>query len=113
LQLLIFSSLSILFVDILRGHGLQIRAIEPKGHIRAIGVVFTGAEQEFIAHYNLTERVAVNALPDVDSLVTELSHLIKNPQEIIEIGKRARAFIEREHDYITIAKKYLEVWKKN
>jgi glycosyltransferase involved in cell wall biosynthesis len=76
-------------------------------------VVFTGAEQEFIAHYNLTERVAVNALPDVDSLVVELAHLIENHEEIIAIGKQARAFIEREHDYITIAKKYLEVWQNN
>jgi glycosyltransferase involved in cell wall biosynthesis len=76
-------------------------------------VVFTGAEQEFIDHYNLTERVCINALPEAENLVTELSHLIENPQEIIAIGKRARTFIEKEHDYITIAKKYLEVWGNN
>jgi len=75
-------------------------------------VVFTGAENEFTKHYNLTERVAVNALPDVNSLVNELSFLIENPEEIIAIGKRARTFIEKEHHYIKIAEKYLEVWKK-
>ncbi|PZR21429.1 MAG: glycosyl transferase family 1 [Flavobacterium psychrophilum] len=75
-------------------------------------VVFTGAEQEFMQHYNLTERVAVNALPDVDSLVNELSYLIENPEEIIAIGKRARAFIEKEHEYVKVAEKYLEVWNK-
>ena len=75
-------------------------------------VVFTGAENEFEKHYNLTERVAVNALPDTDSLVNELSFLIENPDEIIAIGKRARTFIEKEHHYTKIAKKYLEVWKK-
>ena len=75
-------------------------------------VVFTGAENEFMKHYNLTQSVAVNALPDVDSLVNELSFLIENPGEIIAIGKRARAFIEKEHHYIKIAEKYLEVWKK-
>lgn len=74
-------------------------------------VVFTGAESEFTEHYNLTERVAVNALPDVDSLVNELSFLIDNPEELIAIGKRARAFIEKEHNYIKIAEKYLQVWK--
>lgn len=73
-------------------------------------VVFTGAENEFTKHYNLTERVAVNALPDVDSLVNELSFLIENPTEIIAFGKRARTFIEKEHHYIKIAEKYLEVW---
>ncbi|MBF2708385.1 glycosyltransferase [Flavobacterium soyangense] len=73
-------------------------------------VVFTGAENEFTKHYNLTERVAVNALPDVDSLVNELTFLIENPDEIIAIGKRARTFVENEHNYIEIASKYLEVW---
>ena len=73
-------------------------------------VVFTGAESEFTKHYNLIERVAINALPDIDSLVNELSFLIENPNEIIAIGKRARAFIEKEHHYIKIAEKYLQVW---
>ncbi|MFE3848878.1 glycosyltransferase [Flavobacterium sp. LB3P45] len=73
-------------------------------------VVFTGAEKEFTAHYNVTERVCINALPDIDYLVHELSFLIENPNEIIAIGKRARAFIEKEHNYILIANKYLEVW---
>ena len=73
-------------------------------------VVFTGAENEFTKQYNLTERVAVNALPDVESLVSELSFLIENPEEIIAIGKRARTFIEKEHHYIQIAEKYVEAW---
>lgn len=73
-------------------------------------VVFTGAEKEFTAHFNLIERVAVNALPDVDYLVKELSYLIENPEEIIAIGKRARLFIEKEHDYVKIANKYLDIW---
>jgi glycosyltransferase involved in cell wall biosynthesis len=73
--------------------------------------VFTGAETEFMEHYNLSEKVCINALPDVDYLVEELSFLIDNPDEIIAIGKRARAFIEKEHNYIKIAERYLEVWK--
>ena len=76
-------------------------------------VVFTGAETEFMKHYNLTEKVAINAKPDVAYLVNELSFLIENPSEIIAIGKNARNFIEKEHDYVKIAKKYLEVWEKN
>ncbi len=74
-------------------------------------VVFTGAETAFTEHYSLQERVCVNALPDVDYLVNELSFLIENPNEIIAIGSRARAFIEKEHDYIKIAQRYLDVWK--
>ena len=75
-------------------------------------VVFTGAEAEFTKHYNLTKRVAINALPDTDALVKELSYLIANPAEIIATGQRARAFIEKEHDNIKVAKRYVEVWGK-
>jgi glycosyltransferase involved in cell wall biosynthesis len=73
-------------------------------------VVFTGAEIEFYEHYNLTIKVALNALDNVNYLVEELSNLIDNPKQIIEIGQNARTFIENEHNYIAIAKKYIEIW---
>jgi len=75
-------------------------------------VVFTGAEKEFSDFYKLEEEVAINALPDVDYIVVKLSYLIENPNEIIVLGKRARQFIEKEHQYFNIAQKYLETWKK-
>lgn len=74
-------------------------------------VVFTGAEKEFENYYNLKDQVAINALPDVDYLVTTLSHLIENQAKIIEIGIRARKFIEKEHNYKIIAEKYLKIWE--
>jgi len=73
-------------------------------------VVFTGAEEEFMEYYKLKERVNVNALPDVDYLVKELSFYIENIDEIQKTGKRARAFIEKEHNHIKIAQKYLDTW---
>lgn len=76
-------------------------------------VVFTGAEKEFLEHYNLQEdEVAINAKPDVDYLVKKLSMLIENPSMIEAIGTKARNFIEKEHNYIKIAEKYLAVWNK-
>lgn len=76
-------------------------------------VVFTGAEQEWLEHYHLQEdTVAINALPDVAYLVAKLSHLIENPHLLESISKQARAFVEREHHYILIAKKYLEVYRQ-
>ncbi|MES2411308.1 MAG: glycosyltransferase [Bacteroidota bacterium] len=75
-------------------------------------VVFTNASYVFEKQYNLTEKVAINALPDVDYLVNELSFLIENPAEIKAIGKRARAFIEKEHDYEKVAAEFVAVWQK-
>ncbi len=74
-------------------------------------VVFTGAETEFLKYYKINkDEVAINALPNVDYLVSKLSFLIDNPNEIIRISKNARSFIEKEHDYKIIAEKYLNFW---
>lgn len=76
-------------------------------------VVFTGAEKEWLERYQLQEdTVAINALPDASKIAEKLEWLINNPSKIIEISKNARAFIEREHDYIASAKKYIEKWKR-
>ncbi|WP_310990983.1 glycosyltransferase family protein [Aequorivita marina] len=75
-------------------------------------VVFTGAEKEFLERYDLTEdEVCINALPNVDYLYKKLEHLILNPTEITTISKNARDFIEREHDYRSVAKKYVTAWE--
>lgn len=77
-------------------------------------VVFTGAEKEWLDYYHLSEdTVGINALPDANLIAKKLEWLIQNPEKIIEISKNARAFIEREHNYITIAQKYLDIWKHN
>jgi len=77
-------------------------------------VVFTGAEREFLEHYNLKEdEVAINTLPNVDYLVEKLSYLIENPKKIYEISENAKTFIKQNHDYIKIAEKYIEIWNEN
>lgn len=77
-------------------------------------VVFTGAEKEWLDYYNLTENtVAINALPDAQSIADKLEWLILHPEKIIEIAISARQFIEDEHNYIESAKGYLEKWSSN
>lgn len=74
-------------------------------------VVFTGAEQEWLDFYDLKENsVAINALPNSQDIIKKLEWLILHPEQIIEISKNARAFIEKEHHYISIAKKYINNW---
>ncbi|EDP94224.1 glycosyltransferase [Kordia algicida OT-1] len=73
-------------------------------------VVFSGAENDFLAFYKLEKTVLINATPSVDDLVTKLSHLIENPEELIDIGKNARAFVEEFHEYESVAEQYLERW---
>lgn len=74
-------------------------------------VVFTGAEKDWLQYFNLEENnVAINALPNVEDIVSKLDFLINNPKKIEIIGKNTRKFIEKEHHYIQIATKYLEAW---
>lgn len=74
-------------------------------------VVFTGAEHEWLTYYNLKEdTVAINALPDAKEIAKKLEWLILNPNQIKIISKNARTFIEREHNYIKSAQKFLDKW---
>ncbi|MFN3754753.1 glycosyltransferase [Flavobacterium sp.] len=97
-------------LDQLYGHDQGSNALEAMAKGK---VVFTNASEAFEKRYNLTEKVAVNAMPDVDYLVTQLSFLIENPEEIKAIGKRARKFIEKEHDYLKIAEYFTTIWLNN
>jgi glycosyltransferase involved in cell wall biosynthesis len=56
------------------------------------------------------DEVCCNALPDETEIATKLSFLIEHPEKISKISKNARNFIEKEHDYKLIAKKYLSCW---
>ncbi|WP_428225027.1 glycosyltransferase [Flavobacterium sp.] len=73
-------------------------------------VVFTGASPIFEKHYQLQKTVAIHAVPDIELMVQQLSTLIENPHLIDEIGKQARTFIYKEHNYIQSAEKYLALW---
>ncbi|MDN3725180.1 glycosyltransferase [Aequorivita sp. SDUM287046] len=77
-------------------------------------VVFTGAETEFLERYNLEEdEVCINALPNVGNIFEKLEILILNREKLQEISRNAIAFIERAHNYISIAKKYLDAWENS
>lgn len=95
-------------LDQLYGHDQGSNGLEGMSKGKA---VFTNASELFEKEYNLTEKVAINGLPDVDYLVAELSFLIENPDEIKALGLRARAFVEKEHEYIKVAERYLATWK--
>lgn len=73
-------------------------------------VVFTGAETEFEKQYHFTAPVAINALPDANQIVNELSKLIENPDLITEIGERAKQFVVEHHDHVKVAGEYVKAW---
>ncbi|MCA6421728.1 MAG: glycosyltransferase family 1 protein [Flavobacterium sp.] len=96
-----------ILLDQLHGHDQGFNALEAMAKGK---VVFTNASSVFEKYYNLDKKIAIHAEPNVDYLVAQLSFLIENPKELIAISKRARAFIEGEHDYLKIATKYIDLW---
>ena len=99
-----------ILLDMVYGYDQGFHALEAMAKGK---VVFTCAEKEFYDFYQLEERVNINARPDVPYLVEQLSQLIENPNDIIEIGKNARKFVEKEHNYITRAAQYCALWQNN
>ena len=77
-------------------------------------VVFTGAEKEWLDYYNLDEdTIAINALPDAQSIAKKLEWLILNPKKIMDISKNARAFVEAHHNQLNCAEQYLKIWQNH
>ena len=73
-------------------------------------VVFTGAGTHFKEHYHLDHQVAIDATPDPHQIANELEQLIEHPERVQEIAKNARAFVEKHHDHLKVAQKYLDIW---
>lgn len=75
-------------------------------------VVCTCSGDAFRTHYKLKEDVAIEARPDVAYLTEQLSHFIEDPEAIRRTGNAARRFIEKEHHYVNVGRKYIETWEK-
>ena len=74
-------------------------------------VVFTGAGVAFLNHYNLTETVAIDAVPNAKKIAQDIIDLVHHKKKINKISQNARTFIETHHDYKKIAETYLKIWK--
>ena len=64
----------------------------------------------------LSKEESVDKKADVlerreNEIAAKLSFLIEHPEKIIEISRNARNFIEKEHNYKTIAANYLACWE--
>lgn len=73
-------------------------------------VVFTGAGTHFKEHYKLDHQVAIDATPYPNQIANELEQLIEHPERMQEIAKNARAFVEKHHNHLNVAQKYLDIW---
>ncbi len=56
-------------------------------------------------------RPIVNVLPSYDSVYHELEQLVMHPERIPELKRQSIAYIRRHHDYISVARRYVDFWQ--
>lgn len=76
-------------------------------------VVMGGVENQANIELNYEFNPAFNITSDVCQIVTSIEHIIENRDKLEEIGYKSRLFVEQNHDYITVAKKYLDLWSRD
>lgn len=77
-------------------------------------VVFTGFESEVKMYYGVNnEKIAINALPDVDRVFNDLENFIIKPSLINEYSLGALNFIENYHSPEYVLKEFLSIWQND
>lgn len=76
-------------------------------------VVLGGAEPESLTSLGVKDSPVINIKPNAKSIINAIEYLLKNKDQIKNIGFASRQFVEKNHNYVDIARKYLEIWKYN
>lgn len=75
-------------------------------------VVVTGGEPE---HYALIQeehlRPIVNVQPTAESVYTALEQLLLHPNQLPKYSQEAISYIEKHHDHIKVAQRYIDFWQ--
>lgn len=76
-------------------------------------VLVSGAEPEMYDLLGEKEnRPIVNVIPSEDDIFTKLENIILNSPDLPEISNKGRAFVEKYHDHIKVARQYLDFWAR-
>jgi glycosyltransferase involved in cell wall biosynthesis len=72
-----------------------------------------GGEPENYEIINETElRPIINIEPTYDSVYHNLEQLVLNPKRIPELKRQSIEYVKKHHDYLKVAKQYLDFWSK-
>ena len=72
-----------------------------------------GGEPENYEIINETElRPIINIEPTYDSVYHNLEQLVLNPERIPELKRQSIEYVKKHHDYLKVAKQYLDFWSK-
>jgi len=74
-------------------------------------VVVGGGEPENYEILGETElRPIVNVLPSEQDVYEKLSDLAQHPERIPELSRQSVEYVRRHHDYVKVARQYVDFW---
>lgn len=79
----------------------------------AQGKIVVGGGEPYIyeLYGDTSNQPIVNVHPTEDDVFDKLEWLVLNKKDIPEISRKSRQFVEANHDYVSVAKKYLDFWQ--
>jgi glycosyltransferase involved in cell wall biosynthesis len=75
-------------------------------------IVMGGAEPVANKELGLDWNPVINLCPDVDQICSCIENVIEKKDQIEDMGRKGRDFVEQYHDYRDIAKQYIEVFEQ-
>lgn len=75
-------------------------------------VVGGGDNAECKTEFGVKSCPMINVEPTVQDIERKLEDILERRNEIVDIGFESRQYVERVHDYITIATKYTNLWQR-
>ena len=75
-------------------------------------VVLSGIEEEAKMDLGITETPIINIRPDIDYIYTQLEGILQNKKDLSQIGYASRKYVERYHDNIRVAQRYVDIWSQ-
>lgn len=73
-------------------------------------VVMSGKEPEILPSLEGHDCPVINIIPDAIQIVSELEKLIADKDQLVDIGRRGRKFVEDLHECKLVANRYLAEW---
>ena len=73
-------------------------------------VVMTGFENESLTAFGLSSSPVINIKPSSEHIVAQIEMFLEDPALVRKVGNETRDFVVRHHDYIEVAKKYVQIW---
>ena len=76
-------------------------------------IVLGGASENSLKEFGLSSCPVIHIEPNVDMIVDRLETLITQKHLFPKLGKESREYVEKMHNHLTIAQKYISLWEKN